>query len=389
MQQEHLSALIGEVYQAALEPARWPRVLAAAARFVGGASATLFSKTAGRAPGLLVYEHGIAPHFQRLYIDQYVKLDPAPTTPHYTPTGAATTRRFFAEIEQPIATSDLISRAGLLETRFYREWARPQGVVDFVGAALDNSVAGAAMFGVFRHERDGPTNDETRRRMRLIVPHIRRALLVTREIETRAFQAGTLAVAFDGLTAGMIVVDAAADVLYANRAGQAILRDGDMLRVLGGRLAAADPEADLTLRQAFARIAETASPALGRRGIAVPLIARGGERHLAHVLPLTPSVQSRARVCADAAAALFVHKAALDTPASHALAKAYRLTPTELRVLRAVVEIGGLPEVAAAFGVSESTVRTHVRRLFEKLGANRQADLVKVVAGFSNPLLVD
>ena len=62
--------------------------------------------------------------------------------------------------------------------------------------------------------------------------------------------------------------------------------------------------------------------------------------------------------------------------------------PANLRVLRAVVEIGGLPEVAAAFGVSESTVRTHVRRLFEKLGAKRQADLIKVVAGFSNPLLM-
>jgi DNA-binding CsgD family transcriptional regulator len=245
------------------------------------------------------------------------------------------------------------------------------------------------MFGVFRHERNGLIDDETRRRMRLIVPHIRRAFLMTREMETRAFQAETLAVAFDGLTAGMIVVAANADVLYANRAGQAILRTGEMLRILGGRLAAADPEADQILREAFARIAETADPPLGRTGAVVPLIARGGERYLAHVLPLTLGAQSRASVCADAAAALFVHKAALDTAASHALAKAYRLTPTELRVLRAIAEIGGLPDVAVAFGVSESTVRTHVRRLFEKLGVNRQADLVKVVAGFSNPLVVD
>jgi len=389
MQQEHLSAFIGDVYQAGLDPARWQGVLAAATRFVGGASATLFSKTAGRAPGLLVYEHGIAQRFQRLYIDQYVKLDPAPTAAHYTSNGAATTRRFFAELEQPIATSDLASRADFLETRFYREWARPQGVVDFVGAALDNSVASAAMFGVFRHERNGLTDDETRRRMRLIVPHIRRALMMTRELETRAFQAETLAVAFDGLSAGMIVVDANADVVYANRAGQAILRAGDMLRVLGGRLAAADPAADQILREAFAKIAEAGGLPFGRRGAVVPLIGRGGERHLAHVLPLTPGTHSRASICPEAAAALFVHRAALDTAESHALAKAYRLTPTELRVLRAVAEIGGLPEVAAAFGVSESTVRTHVRRLFEKLGVNRQADLVKIIAGFSNPLLVD
>jgi DNA-binding CsgD family transcriptional regulator len=64
----------------------------------------------------------------------------------------------------------------------------------------------------------------------------------------------------------------------------------------------------------------------------------------------------------------------------------FRLTPTELRVLLAIVEVGGVPEVAAALGVADTTVRTHVGRLFEKTGVKRQADLVKLVAGYSTPL---
>jgi DNA-binding CsgD family transcriptional regulator len=32
-------------------------------------------------------------------------------------------------------------------------------------------------------------------------------------------------------------------------------------------------------------------------------------------------------------------------------------------------------------------VKTHLGRLFEKTGTSRQADLVKLVAGFSNPLV--
>jgi hypothetical protein len=39
-------------------------------------------------------------------------------------------------------------------------------------------------------------------------------------------------------------------------------------------------------------------------------------------------------------------------------------------------------------GVAESTVRSHLGRLFEKTGAKRHADLVKLVAGFASPLLV-
>jgi DNA-binding CsgD family transcriptional regulator len=64
----------------------------------------------------------------------------------------------------------------------------------------------------------------------------------------------------------------------------------------------------------------------------------------------------------------------------------YKLTPTELRVLRAIVDIGGVPEVAAALGVAATTIKTHLGRLFEKTGVGRQADLVKLVAGFSTPL---
>jgi acyl-CoA synthetase (AMP-forming)/AMP-acid ligase II len=40
-----------------------------------------------------------------------------------------------------------------------------------------------------------------------------------------------------------------------------------------------------------------------------------------------------------------------------------------------------VPEVAAALGVADTTVRTHVGRLFEKTGVRRQADLVKLVTG--------
>jgi DNA-binding CsgD family transcriptional regulator len=88
-----------------------------------------------------------------------------------------------------------------------------------------------------------------------------------------------------------------------------------------------------------------------------------------------------------AAAALFVHKAALDAPAPpEVIAKTYKLTPTELRVLLAIVEVGGVAEVAEALGISDNTVKTHLKRLYAKTGASRQADLVKLLAKFSSPL---
>ena len=56
-------------------------------------------------------------------------------------------------------------------------------------------------------------------------------------------------------------------------------------------------------------------------------------------------------------------------------------------MLLAIVEVGGVPEVAEALGIAEATVKTHLHRLFAKTGTRRQADLVKLVAGFANPLV--
>jgi DNA-binding CsgD family transcriptional regulator len=82
-------------------------------------------------------------------------------------------------------------------------------------------------------------------------------------------------------------------------------------------------------------------------------------------------------------AAVFVRKAGLDLPPPPVvIAQQFQLTPAELRVLFCVVEISGLAEVADVLGLSEATVRTHLRHIFEKTETHRQADLVRLVAGY-------
>lgn len=84
----------------------------------------------------------------------------------------------------------------------------------------------------------------------------------------------------------------------------------------------------------------------------------------------------------------FVHKAALDKPsAPEVIAKTFKLTPSELRVLLGIVEVGGVPETAEALGIGKATVRTHLLRLYAKTGTSHQAELVKLLAGFTNPLV--
>jgi DNA-binding CsgD family transcriptional regulator/PAS domain-containing protein len=372
---EAVSALVGDIYDAALDATLWPAVLGKTTAFAGGHAAGLYAKDVTSKTGNIYYDDGVIDRqYVQLYFDKYVRFDPS------------TTGHFFAEIGKPMATADLMDYDEFLQTRFYKEWAQPQRLVDHLAVVLDKSATSVALFGVFRHERDGVADETMRSRMRLIAPHMRRAVLIGRAIELKTTQTDNLARSLDGLATGMFLVEEDGRIVHANAAGIAMLNAADFLRSNGGRLSAADADTDQALRETFLA-ASRGDTHVGANGIAHAMMSRSGDRYVAHVLPLASDARRRATP-SSAAAALFVQKAELGKVAApEAMAKTYKLTPTELRVLLATAEVnGGTPEMADALGIAETTVKFHLRRLFSKTGVNRQADLVKIVAGFVGPL---
>jgi DNA-binding CsgD family transcriptional regulator len=366
-----LSDLIGVIYDAAIDPSRWEDAIERTVQFVGGAGGGLFCKDVG-------VQHATMPHrfgFDvRLRVELFRQIYPSAEG------------HFLGDLEQPVATTELMPFAELAQSDLYLQWAQPQGFVDFLSTVVERTTVSTAIFGVFRHERNGIVDDRARLQMRLIAPHIRRAVVIGRMFEFKAAEVATFVDTFDGLGAGMYLVDAGGRLIHANAAGNALLDAGDILSSAGGRLVARDAQVDRTLRDIFAAAGQ-GDAALGIKGIAVPLTGKEGERYVAHALPLTSGARRRAGVVYTATVALFVRKAALAiASAPEAIGSAFRLTPTELRVLLAIVEVGGIPEVAEAFGVADTTVRTHVSRLFEKTGTARQADLVKLVGSYTTPL---
>jgi len=74
-------------------------------------------------------------------------------------------------------------------------------------------------------------------------------------------------------------------------------------------------------------------------------MVRDGSRYVAHVLPLTSGARRLTGIAYSATAALFISKVTTEAPsAPEAIARAYHLTPTELRVLLAIVGVAGSPK---------------------------------------------
>jgi DNA-binding CsgD family transcriptional regulator len=192
--------------------------------------------------------------------------------------------------------------------------------------------------------------------------------------------AAMFAATLDGLEVALYLVAASMRLVHVNTAGRAIINAGDVLLEVRRHLVASDPAANQALQRLI-------TPCVHGGDASVPMIGTDGQRYVAHVLQLSSDAHRCADLADQAIAALFVRKVALTiSPNAEVIGKAFNLTPAELRVLLAIVERGSVPEASAALGIAASTVKTHLSRLFEKTGAARQADFVKLVAGYATPL---
>jgi hypothetical protein len=136
---EAFSALVGDIYDASLDPGLWASVLLKAGRYIGGSGAGLTSQETWRRSARLHFTWGTDPHYVRLYEEKYHKLNPAfPTV------------LFFAVEEPHSIVPDCITRDEFCRSRFGKEWLLPQGMIDGLFANLEKSAAATSTLFVTR-----------------------------------------------------------------------------------------------------------------------------------------------------------------------------------------------------------------------------------------------
>lgn len=276
-------------------------------------------------------------------------------------------------LEEPILMSDVTDPQTWPSYTYFREWAAPQGLTDQVVLLLarDRMTVANMSFGKHNTMRGiEKAVDE----LRILAPHVRRAATIGRILENATQRAATFEAALDAASAGAVLVRSDMGIVHANAAGDAMLDSGDAIRATGGRL---QPTGELLpghLEQAVGAAAEGPA-ALGRRGIGIPMRRRDGAPLLAHVMPLA----ARGGAPAGADAVVFLAETGgLEPVASQTLELMFGLTPAEARAFELVTQGRSSPEMALAMGVAESTLRTHLLRVYDKTGRHTRAGLVQL-----------
>ena len=195
--------------------------------------------------------------------------------------------------------------------------------------------------------------------------------------------AGALALTLDNIAIGVVIVGDDLRVLHANYAARIMFNARSPIVSLGGHLAALRADLTSELKQAVVCLVQSG---YRQSGMGVPLVNRDMTAAAAHVMPLNCG-SSRPALETKAVATIFVTSASQASRVDlSTVARSFRLTPVEGRLLRHLVSGKALPEAANANGLTEAAASSVQSDIFAKVGVSRLTDLMILIGHLVPPI---
>ncbi len=368
-----LFSIVGDIYDCVINPDGWAGVLVRITDVIDAAYSTIALASAAENRGRFAAQSPWDPARMRALQDYDFDAIPG--------LKAAVT----GDIDTPVATLSIMDEAEMQQTPFYQNWAKPQGLREGCITKFVHTPDRIGLISFTTRTNRGPVNAEEKQFLRLLSPHLRRASLIGDLLDQARVSASLYREALDNLAAPVILTGADGAILYANAGAEKMLAANGPIYSKNGKLQVQNPATARALHEAIASAAK-GEGSLGSRGIGLPISAVDRPPAVAYVLPLTEG--SARAAFRPACAAVFISTTTSASPLPEAvLITLFDLTPAEARVLLLIGGGTSASKCAMMLGIGESTVKTHLSRIFAKTGTSRQADLVKLISDIGTPLV--
>jgi DNA-binding CsgD family transcriptional regulator len=353
MDHDALLQLIGEIYDAAADITRWPQVLEDVADAFGAQEASLGMVSPVAVPWLIAPRSD--PEFLRSYSEYYHSRNLFWRNMTRLPVGIGATDTM------------VMPKSELLASEFYNDWSKPQDYLSVMGATL-------FMEDGWRTEFVVPGKNEFEaehlKLYNAIAPHLVRAVQLNQRLARAEIGHASTAAALHRLEQGVLLTDANARVVFANRAAERLFAAGGLK--LREKMLGAQASADTAALQAM--VASCASAGGGY----VSAAREHGHPLSLLVIPLRDIVDwlPHEQPCAI----IFVTDPdAVEPPDVVQLQRQFGLTPAESRFVLEILKGDGIAAAAERLDILPGTARTHMHRVLAKTGTKRQADLVRLI----------
>ena len=356
---ERAAALVEQLFEAPSDPKGWQRALASLSETISEDSVSFVIGPPSRDGQIMVLGHG---------------LDPTPiSADDLLPwSDLRSLREAQAGTVFPIARPCPI----LASTVFHQKVLQPLGIAPGPGFCVVLGRDAERLIGfvlVLSRKPDWVPRTKDRALLELLAPYLIRAVAVGLHLNQHRSSIEALIGIFDALVMGVVLLDAHAEVSFANRSAAEMLGVSAGLSGTGPSAAAETKRRTAALRALLRSESGTADAALS-----YPHPVDGRPLHIVS----TPLRRTGAGNLPDErfASAIFLGDPGIGVAGTeHALADLYDLTPSEERLALRLAAGDTLAEAAARLGIRLSTARGVLRSVFEKTGTHRQPNLVRLL----------
>lgn len=360
---ETLNALIGHIYDSILEPERWNETLA---RITGALcplsweAAFILWESSNPPSARFVAATGLAAGVQEIYAAVYAGTHPWSRKLMRYGNGSV------------VDSNDIMTREEFAESAFFRNFLAPWGIDRLVCVLLDRR--GSERLGLMLPGPGDRDVETLKRGLRVLAPHIQRAMRISDRVATLELAAGAARAAADFAPFAIFSLDDQLNILTMNsRAAQ--YEKAGFIRLAQDRFAFAHPASQKRLLD----LVRSPTPT----GLAFQAVGRSGAECPVLVARITPqSAQRIGGSSIGAALIVTLGSAPGETPVVeiNRVAQWFALTPAEARLAVGIAAGRTLRDYAAERAVSLNAVRFLLKGIFRKTGATSQAQLAALLA---------
>jgi DNA-binding CsgD family transcriptional regulator/PAS domain-containing protein len=364
-----LSDLIGSIYDCALDPSCWEQTLADVMHAFDCQMLALGLTDLRQNRILLNRTVGFEPY----QIEQHSKHLPEV---HATLGEALASQ---ASLDEAHVASRHLTAAYFETSPFWQEWVRPNGFIDIMTLFLMHTPTHFSLFGVGWNERQGLITEREIELDKLLLPHLRRAVTISKALDVRTIVGERMAEALDALRCAVVLTNEHGTILHANRpAGRCWTR------------AAPFKARKASCKRQLHQPHPSCAPPSPLRPATRPASAKPGWPSASPSPTCRPSLLTSCRSPGAISArgcsrrllpAVFIGAPPDAQDGADTLAAAFGLTLAETRVLASLFGGRTLNETAATLGITRPTAKTHLEHIFSKTGVTRQAELMRLWTG--------
>jgi DNA-binding CsgD family transcriptional regulator/PAS domain-containing protein len=365
--------LVGDIYDCAIEPARWPVVLERIAALVDGCEAAIAFHSFERPQFQLSAKWNTDPAFERSMLENFALSPIVPLA-------------LFVQVDEPFSAFRTVGEEEIKRGRWYMQTLEAHGYGDALLTLLVRSASQFVGMSVLRKQDQPVFSEFDSAVLRPLCPHVRRAVEIADALDARKLERDTLAATLELMTTSVVLTDGVGRIIHANAAARRKMEEADAILAKGGVLFARDPAGAFELGEALTHATAVSPPRERKSGCSVVLRSEVGRDLAAWVLPLDGGLRRDLGATFEARVAIFLRELGDTSPfPAELFVRRYGITPAECRLLLLLVQGTSVQEAADALGISQSTAKTHLSRLFAKTGTDSQSDLMRLAVSALAP----